>query len=86
MNSRPRGKISSGAEVSNISTHGIWLLVESGEYFLPLDDFPWFREASVAAIQNVSELTSGHYHWPDLDVDLSLNSIQNPKKYSLKSK
>ena len=85
MSSRPFGEISSGVEVTNISTHGIWLLVKSGEYFLPFDDIPWFREASVGAIQNVSEPTPGHFYWPDLDVDLGLKTIQDPKKYPLKS-
>ena len=85
MNSRSPGKVSSGVEVTNISTHGIWLLVESGEYFLPFDDFPWFRDASVGVIQNVSEPTPGHFYWPDLHVDLGLETIQDPKKYPLKS-
>ena len=85
MSSRPFGEISSDVEVTNISTHGIWLLVKSGEYFLPFDDFPWFRDASVGAIQNVSEPTPGHFYWPDLDVDLGLKTIQDPKKYPLKS-
>ncbi len=77
-------KICQGVEVANISMHGIWLLVNSGEYFLPFDDFPWFREASVGAIHNVSEPTPAHYYWPDLDVDLGLSTIRNPKKYPLR--
>jgi hypothetical protein len=62
------------------------LLVKSGDYFLPLEDFPWFRDATVAAIHNVSEPTTGHFHWPDLDVDLGLDTIRDPKKYPLRSK
>jgi len=85
MSSRPHGKSSSGVEVTNISTHGIWLLADSGEYFLPFDEFPWFRDASIGAIQNVTEPTPDHYHWPDLDVDLALDTIRDPKKYPLQS-
>ena len=51
----------------------------------PFDDFPCFRDASVGAIQNVSEPTPGHFDWPDLDVDLGLKTIQDPKMYPLKS-
>lgn len=86
MSSGPLGKNFSGVEITNISTHGIWLLVKSGEYFLPFEDFPWFRDATVAAIQNVSEPTAGHFHWLDLDVDLGLDTIRDPKKYPLRSK
>lgn len=86
MSSRPHGKTSSTVEVTNISTHGIWLLVRSGEYFLPFDEYPWFRDASIGAIQNVSEPTPDHYHWPDLDIDLGLDTIRDPKRYPLKSK
>jgi hypothetical protein len=73
-------------EVMNISEHGVWLLTSEGEYFLPFADFPWFREAPVGQILNVEEPTAGHYHWPDLDVDLSLQIIRNPDRFPLVSK
>ena len=85
MSSRPHGKSSSSVEITNISTHGIWLLADAGEYFLPFDEFPWFRNAPIGAVQNVTEPTPGHYHWPDLDVDLGLDTIRDPKKYPLQS-
>jgi hypothetical protein len=28
----------------------------------------------------------GHFHWPDLDVDLSLQIIRNPERFPLKAK
>lgn len=31
-------------EVTNISNHGIWLYIKGTEYFLPFEDFPWFKE------------------------------------------
>jgi hypothetical protein len=27
-----------------------------------------------------------HLHWPDLDVDLEIDNLENPEKYPLKSK
>ena len=46
MNSERLGKIASGVEVTNISTHGIWLLVGKRELFLSYEDFPWFKRGS----------------------------------------
>ena len=80
------GAITSDIEVTNISKHGIWLLTTDGEHFLPFDDFPWFRSAAVASILNVVEPTPGHYHWPDLDIDMSLAIIKQPDRFPLKAK
>jgi hypothetical protein len=74
------------AEVTNISQHGVWLLVDDMELFLPFEGFPWFKQAPVAAILRVQRPTPGHLHWPDLDVDLAVDSIEHPDRYPLKSK
>lgn len=83
MKSSAVGKNISHAEVQNISKHGIWLYVKGQEYLLPFKDYPWFKDAKVAEIQNVRLLHGMHLHWPDLDVDLELESLQNPEKYPL---
>jgi hypothetical protein len=80
------GATTSTIEVTNISKHGLWLLTSDGEHFLPFDEFPWFRDAPVGQVLNVEEPTAGHYHWPDLDVDLSLQIIRNPERFPLKAK
>ena len=72
--------------MANISAHGLWLYWDGTEHFLPYDDFPWFREANVGQIVNVEAVSSTHAYWPDLDVDLSLDSIERPEKYPLKSR
>jgi len=72
--------------VTNISAHGLWVLVDGREYHLPFELFPWFREATVAAITNVQMPRPDHLHWPDLDVDLTLDMIEHPQKYPLQSK
>lgn len=86
MNSRLDGETSSAIEVTNISTHGVWLLAHGQEYFLPYSDFPWFKDQTVSAIVNVEEPTPGHFHWPDLDVDLSTEIITNPERFPLKAR
>ena len=86
MNSRTRGKNTSTVEVTNISTYGIWLLTGEKELFMPYGEFPWFKNATVAEIANVEEQQKGHFYWPDLDVDLTLDIIEHPEKYPLKAK
>lgn len=73
-------------EVTNISSHGIWLFHDSKEYFLPYGSFPWFKQARIKEILNVETPADNHFYWPDLDVDLDLDSILNPGKYPLVSK
>jgi hypothetical protein len=70
-------------EVGNINQHGLWLLVDDKEYFLPYDGFPWFRQATVDQILNVELLNGEHLHWPDLDVDLSLDLLAQPESFPL---
>lgn len=80
------GAATSTVEVTNISGHGFWLLVGDQELFLPFEDFPWFRSATVSAILNVELHHEQHFYWPDLDVDLSLESIQDPESYPLQAR
>jgi hypothetical protein len=70
-------------EITHISTHGVWLLASGQELFMPYDEFPWFKDASVRSIINVQEMSPGHFYWPDLDVDLSLESISHPERFPL---
>ncbi len=77
------GNSTSAIEVTNISSHGIWLLAHGRELFLPYEAFPWFREQRVASIINVEEVSLGHFYWPDLDVDLTEDIIENPERFPL---
>ena len=79
------GVTTSAIEVTNISRHGLWLLTAEEEYFLAFSEYPWFRDAPVGHILNVEEPSPGHHHWPDLDVDLSLQIIRNPDRFPLKA-
>jgi len=73
-------------EVTNISSHGFWILADDREYFLSVKDFPWFLDKTVKEISNVKALNDTHLYWEDLDIDLSLDMIENPQKYPLKYK
>lgn len=86
MKSAALGTSISRVEVTNISKHGFWLLVGDEELFLPFKEFPWFENAALQSILKVELRGTEHLHWPDLDVDLTLDSIRHPEKYPLISK
>ena len=81
MSSQSHGTGTSAIEVTDISPQGIWVLARDEEIFLPFDTFPWFKAASVEAILKVEEQSPGHFYWPDLDIDLDLDSMRNPERY-----
>ena len=86
MKSETLGTSTSEVEVTQISKHGIWLLLHEKEHFLSFENFPWFKNAPVAAIHNVELLNEHHLYWPDLDVDLAVESIEHPERFPLAAK
>ena len=81
-----RGIATSAVEVTNISQHGLWLLTDEGEYFLSFETFPWFKDAPVGKLLHVELPSRHHVYWPDLDVDLEIDSIVHPEHYPLVSR
>jgi len=81
-----RGKLTLTAEVTNVSAHGFWLYVAGKERFLPFEQFPWFRDATIAQLNNVRLVSPRHLHWPDLDIDLALESLDHPEDFPLVGK
>jgi hypothetical protein len=74
------------ANVTHLSQDGICLLVDEREMFLSFDNFPWFEDASVSAVLNVHLPQPHHLYWPDLDIDLALESIEYPERFPLVAK
>jgi hypothetical protein len=72
--------------VENITSFGIWLFVKDKEYFLDYHTYPCFQHKTIAAIKKVTLLHGFHLYWPDLDIDLEIDNLENPEKYPLKSK
>lgn len=86
MNVATAGKHSSEVEVANVSPHGVWLLLCGEELFMPFSLFPWFRNATIAQIANVQLPSERHLFWPELDIDLAVESIRNPEEFPLVSR
>lgn len=72
--------------MTNISRHGFWLWLRDREIFVSFAEFPWFANATVAHIANVEWPSHDHLYWPDLDVDLSVRSIEHPDEFPLRSR
>ncbi len=85
MKSQELGQNTSEVEVTNVSRWGLWVLVADREYFLAYQEFPWFRDARLSEILDVQLLHGFHLHWPKLDVDLDIASLENPQQFPLVS-
>ena len=85
MKSATLGENTSNAEITNVSPFGLWMLVGSEELYLSYKDFPWFKNATIAQVTHVERPSSGHLYWPELDIDLAVDSIRNPEAFPLVS-
>ena len=83
MSSLAPGHNTSATEVTHVSSHGVWLLAHEKEFFMSYDDFPWFKDQILKSILNVEEQSPGHFYWPDIDVDLTEEMIENPDRFPL---
>ena len=72
--------------VTNVSRHGFRISVGERELHVSFSDFPWFGGASVREINNVELLGRRHLYWPELDVDLTVDSLEHPDRYPLVSR
>ena len=86
MKSAPPGPGTSAVEVTNISQHGFWLLLNDEELFLAFTQFPWFRDAPVGRILRVELPSPRHLYWPELDIDLDVESVRHPESFPLVSR
>jgi len=83
MTSATLGASISTTEVMNISQHGFWVLLNDEELFLPFSEFPWFRDVAVGKIFHIERPSPHHLYWPELDIDLAVESIQHPEQFPL---
>jgi hypothetical protein len=83
MKSAAPGRSTSQVEVTNVSPHGFWILIDAQEFFAPFKEFPWFKDASIGEITRVELPSPHHLYWPDLDVDLAVESLSHPERYPL---
>ena len=80
------GTATSQAEVTHVSKHDFWLLLNNEELLVPFAEFPWFKQATIGQLSAVEWPGENHLYWPQLDIDLSVESIRNPQAFPLVSK
>ena len=73
----------SGPEVTEVTSVGFHLVVAGREHFLSFHDFPWFEGVPAGKIRNVEQVSADHLRWPELDIDLSVESIDDPESFPL---
>ena len=80
------GIVTLAAEVTNVSMHCFWLLLGDEELAVPFAAFPWFKSATIEQLSNVERPSENHLYWPQLDIDLSIESIRKPENFPLVSR
>ena len=80
------GTTISVAEVSHVSRHGFWILLDNEELLVPFTEFPWFKRATIEQLTHVEWPSQNHLYWPELDIDLSVESIRHPEVFPLVAK
>ena len=70
-------------ELTKVASEGIGIRVDGRDLFLPYDLFPFFRNAARSQVALIERPTFDHFRWPELDVDLELDSILHPERYPL---
>jgi hypothetical protein len=61
-------------------------LIDDRELFVPFEQFPWFKDVPVGKILKVELPGPDHLYWPELDVDLAVESIRHPEQFPLVSR
>ena len=55
------------------------------EPIVELEKSHGLKKPTFMNVLNVTTPSKNHFYWPDLDIDLHLDSFKNPKKYPLAS-
>ena len=71
------------ADVLMINDRGIMISVEGQDYFLSYNRVPWMREATINDVLNVRMSGKNAIEWPQLGVDLEIDSLRHPERYPL---
>jgi hypothetical protein len=86
VKSARRGSGTSPVEVRDVSREGFSLTIGRKTRFVPFEHCPWLRDASIAQLTNVTLPSPHHLYWPDLDIDLAVESLDHPERYPLVSR
>lgn len=74
---------STSVSVLMINAQGIMISVLGYDYFLSYNRIPWMQDAPIRSVLNVQMSGPEAIEWPDLDVDLEIDSLRHPERYPL---
>ena len=66
-----------------INDKGIMLTVKGNDYFISYNRIPWMRHACISDALDVRMSGRNAIWWPNLDVDLEIESLKHPERYPL---
>ena len=66
-----------------INAQGMLISVQGNDYFLSYNRVPWLRDARISSVLNVRMSGPRAIEWPELDVDLEVDSLRHPERYPL---
>ena len=66
-----------------INAQGIMITVDGNDYFLSYNRVPWMKDAPISSVLNVQKEGRAAIVWPELDVDLEIESLKHPERYPL---
>ena len=66
-----------------INAQGMLITVQGQDYFISYNRVPWLRDARISSVLNVRMSGPRAIEWPDLDVDLEIESLRHPERYPL---
>ena len=73
-------------QVTNVSRHGFRISIGEREVYASFSDFPWFERASMRELTTVELPSPYHLYWPELDIDVHVDSLDHPDRYPLVSR
>ncbi len=84
MFSETPGKNIFASEVTAIGRDGFWLINGDREFFVPYENYPVFRSATVEQIYAMQEIAPGQLRWEALDADIEIEALEHPERFPLK--
>lgn len=70
-------------KVNSINSDGLFINAFGKDYFLSFNRLPWFKNAKVSDVLNVTTLGKSAISWETLDVDIEIDSLNYPERYPL---
>jgi len=73
-------------EIAEVTAQGSLLRIGDEAWFVAFAAFPWFGKAAPDRLLHVDRPATHHLRWPELDIDLDVDSPRHPERYPLVSR